>query len=196
MPRRRPPAKQYELDPAAKQEVVAMAEEIRKKNREKRPSPAIEYSDPAFFCQLLTLIAEGRNTSTICRLTGASASTINRVKRDYWDYICGWRETAIKTFEERFVGLEETLEAASRQFQEKLEKGEAEIDADAIVKLTRAQEITMRCIQVMKGEPTTITTETKRTTAEDVAKAREEALAQIREAEVVERGKEPLQAKE
>ena len=138
---------------------------------------------PEVVCQLLALVTEGRSLKAISRLTGVHHATVARIKRDYWTYIRDWRESAIRAFEERFVRLEDSVVVAAEKLQDRLESGDLEVDADAVMKLAKAQEITMRCIQVMKGEPTSITTEKPQTTAEDVAKAREEALAQIRVAQ-------------
>lgn len=169
------------VKPPTRRDIVRVVDELRGKVR----GSYLEKENPEKVVEALQMITQGHSFKAVKAKTQISLPALYRIKRDYWTYICDWREAVIQTFEERFVGLEDSVVLASEKLQERLISGDLEVDADAVMKLAKAQEITMRCIQVMKGEPTSITTEKPQTTAEDVAKAREEALAQIREAEVV-----------
>ena len=169
-----------------RRDIIRVVDELRGKVE----GNYLEKENPEKVVEALHMITQGHSFKAIKTKTQISFPALYRIKRDYWTHICDWREAVIQTFEERFVGLEDSVILASEKLQERLISGDLEVDADAVMKLAKAQEITMRCIQVMKGEPTSITAEKPQTTAEDVARAREEALAQIREAEVVLDGKE------
>ena len=177
------------VKPPARHDILRVIEEMKQKKAH-TPGGSLEKKDPDKVAEALHMITQGNSFKEINKKTKIDRNALVRIKRDYWTYICDWREAVIQTFEERFVGLEDSVILASEKLQERLISGDLEVDADAVMKLAKAQEITMRCIQVMKGEPTSITAEKPQTTAEDVARAREEALAQIREAEVVLDGKE------
>lgn len=154
----------------------------------KRGTPLYEDANPEKAAEILISLSKGLNYPEVRRTHGVSTRIIARIEMKYAEFLERWRDVMRERLEERFLMLEEILGISTEKLMNRVDDGRIDLDPDQIYKLARANSETAKQIQTIRGEPTQITEVRKESSEEEVKRWREEFLAEMGEAEVVEEG--------
>ena len=177
-------------------EIQALTDDIAAKVREyvcNRPEgrgrPTFPVAHPEKAVEALTLLSTGQSIKKVYELTGATTTTVARLKSDFADYLQDWKAVGGQVSGGLYFEASEYVSDLFEDLRKARERG----DWDAVKALSSALASTNKVVEVAnrhamnaRGEATQHIKVDKTATVEDVKKAADDALKLIQEAEIVE----------
>ena len=143
---------------------------------------------PERVAQMLYLYATGSSQTRLVRKYGFDRHTVISVLTDYADHIGKFRELSGKIAAKNYLDMSSLEEDLIEVVRDRLESGELEATFRDLKELSIAKANAAREALTARGEATNITEDRKVYTQEDyeaTAKAAEERIRKLKEAEVI-----------
>ena len=177
-----------ELQPLMDDITDKVMEYVGRSAHDGRGRPTFTVAKPDKAIEALTLLSTGNSIRQTSIVVGATSNAIARLKSDFADFLCDWKRIGGQVSGGLYFESSEYIS----EILEDLTKARAAGDWDAVKSLSSALAATNKVVEVSnrhamnaRGEATQHLKVERVATHEDVDKAAEEALALIKEAEVV-----------